>query len=72
MRLPSSKETAQQRSINLAISPRGILALRAIHPDAADRCLRNAVPMRGRMIHDTTGKLSSQPYDRSGQVSFRL
>ncbi|TCD61085.1 kynurenine 3-monooxygenase, mitochondrial precursor (Biosynthesis of nicotinic acid protein 4) [Steccherinum ochraceum] len=67
MRLPSSKGAAQQRSINLAISPRGILALHAIQPDAADRCLRAAVPMRGRMIHDTTGKLSSQSYDRSGQ-----
>ncbi|KAH8107036.1 FAD/NAD(P)-binding domain-containing protein [Cristinia sonorae] len=67
MRLPSSKGTAQQRSINLAISPRGILALQTIHPDATDRCLRTAVPMRGRMIHHTTGKLSSQPYDRSGQ-----
>ncbi|THH33877.1 hypothetical protein EUX98_g231 [Antrodiella citrinella] len=67
MRLPSSKGTAQQRSINLAISSRGILALQAIQPDATDRCLRAAVPMRGRMIHDTTGKLNSQPYDRNGQ-----
>ncbi|CAL1704375.1 unnamed protein product [Somion occarium] len=67
MRLPSSKAAAQQRSINLAISARGITALRAIEPGASDRFLRAAIPMRGRMIHDVNGKTNSLPYDRNGQ-----
>ncbi|KAI0079955.1 FAD/NAD-P-binding domain-containing protein [Panus rudis PR-1116 ss-1] len=67
MRLPSSKAAAQQRSINLAISARGITALQAIEPGASGRFLRAAIPMRGRMIHDLAGKTNSQPYDRNGQ-----
>ncbi|KII88613.1 hypothetical protein PLICRDRAFT_54441 [Plicaturopsis crispa FD-325 SS-3] len=67
MRLPSSKAAAQQRSINLAISSRGIAALQAIDPAATDRFLQTVIPMRGRMIHDTKGNLDSQLYDRDGQ-----
>ncbi|TBU50901.1 FAD/NAD(P)-binding domain-containing protein [Dichomitus squalens] len=67
MRLPSSKAAAQQRSINLAISARGLAAIQAIDPAAADRFLSTVIPMRGRMIHDAQGRLQSQPYDRDGQ-----
>ena len=69
MRLPSSKAAAQQRSINLAISARGLAAIQAIDPAAADRFLSTVIPMRGRMIHDAQGHQESQPYDRDGQVS---
>ena len=69
IRLPSSKAAAQQRSINLAISARGIAAIQAIDPAAADRFLSTVIPMRGRMIHDPHGRQQSQPYDRDGQVS---
>ena len=69
MRLPSSKAAAQQRSINLAISARGLAAIQAIDPAAADRFLSTVIPMRGRMIHDEQGHQESQPYDRDGQVS---
>lgn len=68
MRLPSYKAAAQQRSINLAISSRGIAALQAIEPGAGDRFLAAAIPMHARMVHDPKGKLSSLPYDRNGQV----
>jgi kynurenine 3-monooxygenase len=68
MRLPSSQAAAQQRSINLAISSRGIAAIQAIDPAAASRFLNNVIPMHGRMIHDLNGNLESQPYDRNGQV----
>jgi hypothetical protein len=68
MRLPSSQAAAQQRSINLAVSSRGIAAIQAIDPVAASRFLDNVIPMRGRMIHDSSGSLDSQPYDRNGQV----
>ena len=49
------------RSINLAISTRGIDALEQI--GIADEALRHAIPMRGRMIHDKSGALHFSPYD---------
>ncbi|KAH6918674.1 kmo protein [Coprinopsis sp. MPI-PUGE-AT-0042] len=67
LRLPSSKAAAQQRSINLAISHRGIAALEAIDPTVAERFLDTAIPMRGRMIHSQNGQLDNQSYDRDGQ-----
>lgn len=72
MRLPSSKAAAQQRSINLAISSRGIAAIEAIHPSAAERFLRAVIPMRGRMIHHVGDRQESQPYDKDGQVRIAL
>lgn len=67
LRLSSSKAAAQQRSINLAISSRGIAALRAVDASAAERFLQTVIPMRGRMIHDRQGNLQSQQYDKDGQ-----
>ena len=49
------------RSINLAISTRGIHALEQI--GIAEEALRGAIPMRGRMIHDRSGALHFTPYD---------
>jgi kynurenine 3-monooxygenase len=49
------------RSINLAISTRGIHALEEI--GIADEALQHAIPMRGRMIHDKSGTLHFSPYD---------
>jgi kynurenine 3-monooxygenase len=49
------------RSINLAISTRGIHALEQI--GIAEEALRHAIPMRGRMIHDKSGALRFAPYD---------
>ena len=49
------------RSINLAISTRGIHALEQI--GLADEALQSAIPMRGRMIHDKSGALHFTPYD---------
>ncbi|KAF9500956.1 FAD/NAD-binding domain-containing protein [Pleurotus eryngii] len=67
MRLPTSKAVSQQRSINLAISSRGILALQAISPSTAQRLLQTVIPMKGRMIHHINGKQESQLYDKDGQ-----
>ena len=50
------------RSINLALSTRGIYALEQL--GIADDVLRHAIPMRGRMIHDKSGTLHFSPYDR--------
>jgi kynurenine 3-monooxygenase len=49
------------RSINLAISTRGIHALEQI--GISDEALQHAIPMRGRMIHDKSGILHFAPYD---------
>src|SRR6266436_1018566 len=50
------------RSINLALSTRGIHALTQL--GIADEVLRHAIPMPGRMIHDKSGELHFSPYDR--------
>ncbi len=54
------------RSINLALSVRGIHALKEI--GVADAVMADAVPMPGRMIHDLDGRLNFQPYGQSGQA----
>jgi len=51
------------RSINLALSLRGLRALHEV--GLADDLLRIAIPMRGRMIHDLAGGINYQPYGRS-------
>jgi kynurenine 3-monooxygenase len=50
------------RSINLAISTRGINALHKLKLD--EKILAYAVPMRGRMIHSQQSELSFQPYGK--------
>src|SRR6202047_3393193 len=50
------------RSINLALSTRGIHALAQL--GIAGEALKHAIPMRGRMIHDKSGALHFPPYDR--------
>ena len=54
------------RSINLAISTRGLHALEQV--GLKEQVLANAVPMRGRMIHSPNGELAFQPYGTSGQA----
>src|SRR5438105_6586797 len=50
------------RSINLAVSTRGIHALQQL--GIAEEVLQHAIPMPGRMIHDKSGGLHFAPYDR--------
>jgi len=54
------------RSINLALSTRGIHALRAVGADVP--VLNDAIEMPGRMIHDVQGNLNFQPYGEKGQA----
>lgn len=51
------------KSINLALSARGIHALEQV--GLAEKVLTNAVPMKGRMIHTGAGDLSFQPYGKN-------
>jgi kynurenine 3-monooxygenase len=53
------------RSINLALSNRGIRALEKV--GLAEEMKKHAVPMKGRQMHDREGKLTFQPYGKSGQ-----
>jgi kynurenine 3-monooxygenase len=50
------------RSINLAISARGLHALKQVGLEQEAR--RHAIPMRGRMIHPLSGALALQPYGK--------
>jgi kynurenine 3-monooxygenase len=59
-------EIAAGRSINLALSDRGIAALRQVGMD--EYMLAEAVPMYGRMIHSPTGETKLLPYSgRKGE-----
>lgn len=54
------------KSINLALSTRGIKALEKI--GLHTEILTDAIPMYGRMIHDKEGELAFQPYGKQGQA----
>ena len=53
------------RSINLALSDRGIKALNEV--GIIERIQEIAIPMHGRMIHTIDGKKVQQPYGKQGQ-----
>jgi len=53
------------RSINLALSNRGIRALEEI--GLAEVVNETLIPMHGRMMHDQQGTLTYQPYGKQGQ-----
>ncbi|HEX5740029.1 MAG TPA: NAD(P)/FAD-dependent oxidoreductase [Pilimelia sp.] len=61
---PRGGRAERGRSINLAISARGLDALRRVGLDGA--VLAQALPMRGRMIHPVAGAPHLQPYSLRG------
>lgn len=63
-RRPDPRRTGPQggRSINLALSVRGLHALEEI--GLKDRVVQSSVLMRGRMIHPISGPLVFQPYGK--------
>ncbi|WP_250036386.1 FAD-dependent oxidoreductase [Paractinoplanes maris] len=65
-RRPDPRVTGAERgrSINLALSERGLDALRRIGLD--EQVLKDALPMRGRMVHPLGGGTNFQPYSISG------
>ena len=53
------------RSINLALSDRGLLALEKV--GLAEEIRKIAIPMHGRVIHNSDGSIAFQPYGKQGQ-----
>ncbi|TDC67264.1 FAD-dependent monooxygenase [Actinomadura sp. GC306] len=53
------------RSINLAVSARGLAALEEV--GLRDHCLKLALPMHGRMVHPADGATNFQPYSADGE-----
>lgn len=61
---PRAAVAERGRSINLALSERGIDALRRI--DLVDTVMAPALPMHGRMIHSPSGATTFQRYSAGG------
>jgi len=59
------QEMSAGRSINLALSKRGIAALEEV--GVFNRIFPCLIPMYGRSIHDTNGSTRSHPYGKQGQ-----
>src|ERR1700761_1726045 len=61
-RRPDPRKTDAEggRSINLALAARGIRALESA--GVMDRVRPLLIPMRGRMVHDTSGATALHPY----------
>jgi kynurenine 3-monooxygenase len=59
------EEVVAGRSINLALSDRGIKALTEV--GIAEEVLKIAIPMQGRYIHNLDGGHAFQPYGKEGQ-----
>ena len=66
-RRPDMRKTEMSagRSINLAISHRGLKALDRV--GLKKKVLEMVIPMPGRMIHDVEGNTNFQPYGKEGQ-----
>ena len=62
---PRKSEGTEGRSINLALSHRGIgpIKLAGVY----DKIAPYLIPMNGRMMHDQAGELTCQPYGKDGQ-----
>lgn len=58
------------RSINLALSVRGITALERVGLDK--EILGISIPMSGRKMHDVQGNTSYQPYGKEGQHIYSV
>ncbi len=58
------------KSINLALSDRGLKALEGAGIGADIRNM--AIPMKGRIMHDNKGNLTFQPYGKEGQAILSI
>ncbi|MFZ9029486.1 MAG: FAD-dependent oxidoreductase [Crocinitomicaceae bacterium] len=63
-------EISAGKSINLALSNRGWKALDAV--GVGDEVRKIAIPMYGRIMHDTDGELTYQAYGKEGQAIYSI
>lgn len=62
---PRGENLDAGRSINLALSRRGLKALRDVGMEEV--VASELIPMTGRIMHDKTGRTNYQPYGQKGQ-----
>lgn len=62
---PLTTEAESGRSINLALSYRGIKTLEMA--GVAEKVMKLTIPMEGRMLHEPNGQTILQPYGEAGQ-----
>lgn len=67
---PRKARNSKGRSINLALSHRGIRSLKLAGIYGQIEPL--AIPMKGRMMHNVDGSLSFQPYGKEGQYIYSV
>ena len=60
-----NEELSAGRSINLALSDRGLLALEKV--GLSEEIKKICIPMHGRQIHNVDGSITFQPYGKEGQ-----
>ncbi|RIA98561.1 hypothetical protein C1645_685754 [Glomus cerebriforme] len=72
LRVQGNKKNILHRSINLALSARGLSALKNATHGLDEKVLEFAIPMKGRMIHSGEGKLKSQPYGVFGECIYSV
>ncbi len=65
---PRAGTSERGRSINLALSERGLDALRRI--DLVESVMAPALPMHGRMMHAVDGTLTFQSYSADGELAI--
>lgn len=71
-RVPANRAALPNKSINLALSDRGILGIRGVSHELAEEIVSTTIPMRGRCLHDRNGNQVTQFYDAYGRVSTDL
>jgi kynurenine 3-monooxygenase len=69
---PRQTQHQEGRSINLALSHRGLRALKEASADLHKTVLARSVPMYGRQMHDEAGKLSYQAYGSNQECIYSV
>ena len=69
-RVPINRAALPNKSINLALSDRGILGIRGVSHVLAEEIVATTIPMRGRCLHDRNGGQVTQFYDVYGRVTL--
>ena len=69
---PRTAKLQEGRSINLALSYRGLRALKEASENLHDEVLKEAVPMYGRQMHDEESNLSFQAYGANHECIYSV